>query len=908
MILKRWSRLQKAVALCSLVYAGLFIIILITKPGGEQFRKDFFNLYEIAPLLFGGICNIVYAQRGQHSNPSRRMGWFLIGLGSLSLAIGDGIWTYYETVRRVEAPFPSWGDVGYLGLYPFLISGLVLLFGSMSNTGRARLLLDSAITATAAGVLSWYFLIQPIWYQSNISLLGKYISGAYPMGDIMALFGALVLFNAVTRDRTLRCSLICLASGIALWSLGDSLYAYDSLNGTYQTGSWYDWSWSFGGLLVGFAALLLLWCPSQNAGTDGEQSEHQPLVTTSSVLRGLTLSGVVRTLTPYIAVIFAFAIVAANDYHKDGFIDLSVCIAGGGLILLVILRQVLTLLENQQLTIQLRAFNTNLEQIVVQRTQQLMVLHQLTKAVNNTLQVDQVLSAAVEHTQQALHVDAVALWLVESDVVHGEQPKQVCLQRGLDDHSEILDFVIRQAVHHQAEMFPLPINPREEQATSGTCLRAPLLWQQRVVGAICVVRWHASFGHTEAETLESIGWEVGTALENARLYGAAVSAADRDALTGLFNHRAIHQRLDAEFHRASVQGYPLSVIMMDMNDFKFFNDTYGHPAGDQVLKRVAQTLQEEFRKSDILGRYGGDEFIAILPYTDGHRAKGVALRLHDRMMREGYRRPGDERSIPVTLSFGIAAFPADGANRHELIAIADANLYAAKLSEGGIKDTSELQRTHRALRADGSFEVLDAMVTAVDNKDRYTRRHSEDVTEYALWIAEELGLSEETMRVIRMGGLLHDVGKIGVPDEILRKPGRLTPEEYEVMKRHPHLGALIVAGVPGMEPIIDIVRSHHERWDGQGYPDGLACEDIPLLGRLLAVADAFSAMTTARPYRKGLEWDVALEQIIVNLGTQFDPVMARAFLSAAEKHRPQMRVKLQPEENDVPNRQEALVA
>ena len=139
------------------------------------------------------------------------------------------------------------------------------------------------------------------------------------------------------------------------------------------------------------------------------------------------------------------------------------------------------------------------------------------------------------------------------------------------------------------------------------------------------------------------------------------------------------------------------------------------------------------------------------------------------------------------------------------------------------------------------------------------------------------------MRDIRIGGLLHDVGKIGVPDEILRKPGRLTDEEYEVMKQHTHLGSLIVGALPGMESVLDAVRSHHERWDGKGYPDATAGEDTPLLGRILAVADAFSAMTTTRPYRKGMDWETALGQIGANVGTQFDPAMAAAFLTAAQK-------------------------
>jgi putative nucleotidyltransferase with HDIG domain len=172
------------------------------------------------------------------------------------------------------------------------------------------------------------------------------------------------------------------------------------------------------------------------------------------------------------------------------------------------------------------------------------------------------------------------------------------------------------------------------------------------------------------------------------------------------------------------------------------------------------------------------------------------------------------------------------------------------------------------------------MVTSVDNKDKYTRQHSEDVTKYALWLAQELRLSDETMRVIRIGALLHDVGKIGIPEEILRKPGHLTPEEYEVIKQHPNLGALIVGAVPGMESIVDAVRHHHERWDGRGYPDKLAGTDIPMIGRIMAVADAFSAMTTNRAYRAGMDWQTALGEIQKNIGTQFDPLMARAFCNA----------------------------
>jgi diguanylate cyclase (GGDEF)-like protein len=327
------------------------------------------------------------------------------------------------------------------------------------------------------------------------------------------------------------------------------------------------------------------------------------------------------------------------------------------------------------------------------------------------------------------------------------------------------------------------------------------------------------------------------------------------------------------------------VIMMDMNNFKLFNDTYGHVVGDQVLKTVAEQLEQVCGEAGMPARYGGDEFVVVLPHHTSAAAETIARAIKESLLNVDYTRAGDDRRVPIGLSFGIASYPLDGKNRHELMTIADKNLYHAKTTDTGIALTTAGQRLNRELRAQSSFETLDILVDSIDNKDRYTRKHSEDVTEYSLWIAEELGLSEETMRTIRIAGLLHDVGKIGVPDEVLRKPGRLTAEEYEMMKRHPRLGELIVSAIPGMEGIVDGVRSHHERWDGGGYPDQLAGDEIPLLGRIIAVADAFSAMTTDRPYRKGMDWEIALDQIRSNMGTQFDPTMAATFLTAVAKRR-----------------------
>jgi diguanylate cyclase (GGDEF)-like protein len=601
-----------------------------------------------------------------------------------------------------------------------------------------------------------------------------------------------------------------------------------------------------------------------------------------------------RAVAPYAAVLLAFVSIATRDYAQFGRVTNPALVAGTLWMFLVTVRQVCALLENQHLAAQLRTLNANLARTVARRTRQLASLQQFTRAVNDSRHVEHVLAAAAEHTRQALEADAVLLWLRQEETATSEQRLLLSVNDGLEHRPEALSFVRELPVTDVLETRTLPASPSAAPAEIGTLLRAPLRWQHLSVGVIGVIRWGAGFERGEAELLESIGLETGTALETVRLYGAAAEAADYDSVTGLHNHRALHQHLRRELDRAREQGYPLTVLMMDVDNFKLFNDIYGHQVGDQVLKRVAQALQAACEARDVLGRFGGDEFLAILPDSDGTRAIAVAERLRGQMMRDGFRRASEERTIPVSLAFGIATFPQDSQNRRDLLSIADANLDAAKNSEDGIRGTTEAQRSHSVLRTEGSFNMLDAMVTAVDNKDRYTRRHSEDVTEYALWIAEELRLPQATMRVIHVGGLLHDVGKIGVPDEILRKPGRLSAEEWEVMKRHPHLGALIVGGVPDMAAILDAVRYHHERWDGHGYPEGLAGEAIPLLGRILAVADAFSAMTTDRPYRKGIAWDVALAEIRANIGTQFDPTLARAFLRAAEQRFPARTLISQP--------------
>ncbi|MDQ3813034.1 MAG: diguanylate cyclase, partial [Armatimonadota bacterium] len=349
----------------------------------------------------------------------------------------------------------------------------------------------------------------------------------------------------------------------------------------------------------------------------------------------------------------------------------------------------------------------------------------------------------------------------------------------------------------------------------------PIRWKGEVLGVMGVLRRQKALAIDEAALLQSMAMEVGAALKNAHLYQEASRLADRDSVTDLLNHRAIQQQLNSCLSRARRTEGEFVVVMMDLNNFKFFNDTYGHVTGDKVLRTVANSLRESCRISDLLGRFGGDEFIALLLDTDAPGAEVVCSRIAESLAAKAFE-GGDGRRIPISLSFGAAVFPHDGDTALELLTVADANLYeskrAGKLMMSSHTGEMQERRELKDSGIGGSFGVLDALVTAIDNKDQYTRRHSEDVTHWAVLMARELGYSTETQRAVRICGLLHDVGKIAVPDQILRKPGRLNDEEFRIMQQHPVFGALIVKDVPNLTDVLGGIRHHHERYDGKGYP------------------------------------------------------------------------------------------
>jgi diguanylate cyclase (GGDEF)-like protein len=347
-------------------------------------------------------------------------------------------------------------------------------------------------------------------------------------------------------------------------------------------------------------------------------------------------------------------------------------------------------------------------------------------------------------------------------------------------------------------------------------------------------------------------------------------------MTGKLNHGALVGVLAVAIEAARKAEATLGIALLDIDNFRNLNETYGHPAGDQALMAVATLLRDVLPAEVQWGRYGPDEFLVIVAPDRMADLEPTIDLVRTRLADLSLQFEASER-LPITISAGICTFPINGESVTTLLSIASQTLDEARSSGGdNVRVAAADSVPHEeAVR----FDVLEGLIIAVDTKDHYTRRHSEDVARYAGFLAEQLGLDDQARSVVYRAGRLHDIGKIGIPDQILRKPGTLTEREYETIKQHVALGDLIVRDLPDLDDIRAGIRHHHERWDGNGYLHRLAGEDIPEVARILAVCDAFSAMTTTRPYRKALTVDEALTRLEDAAGSQLDERLVVAFVT-----------------------------
>jgi diguanylate cyclase (GGDEF)-like protein len=375
-----------------------------------------------------------------------------------------------------------------------------------------------------------------------------------------------------------------------------------------------------------------------------------------------------------------------------------------------------------------------------------------------------------------------------------------------------------------------------------------------------------------------------------------------DQLTGLANRRHFEQVLDCFYVQARRYNRPLSLIVMDIDFFKAINDTGGHQAGDELLKVVSAAIEKACRKADLPARIGGDEFAVLLPETNCADGVAVAERIRSEVCAEPANIRGME--INVTLSVGIADLNAAEIDRADaMISLADKALYAAK-EQGRNRVVSahdlSLAQGHQPGEEAGKVNVLcrklagldtrfkDLFIRAIqeimeilEHRDPHMADHARKVQRFSLLIGQEMELPDRVLKRIQIAAMLHDIGMVAMPDSILLCPGKLNEADLRLMRRHPLLSVRVMEGMEFLEQEIPAVRYHHERYDGKGYPEGLSGAAIPLTARILAVADAFDAMTSPRTFRAAMGRTEALNELRRHAGSQFDPVIVDAFTSAA---------------------------
>jgi len=355
----------------------------------------------------------------------------------------------------------------------------------------------------------------------------------------------------------------------------------------------------------------------------------------------------------------------------------------------------------------------------------------------------------------------------------------------------------------------------------------------------------------------------------------AMRLALTDPLTGLGNHRHFHERLERELAQANERGLPLTLCLVDVDDFKRINDRFGHPAGDRVLSQLATRL----RQTGEAFRLGGDEFALLLPGYDESAALTAAYSVVERV---GMLTLDDIGS--VTVSAGVATSPHHAADRDELVRLADSALYWAKeygknrarAYRPDVIELAELKRLASGPDRAARFRAAASLARAVDARNAYTGSHSQRVAELAARVARRMDLPEDQIELTRLAASLHDLGKLAIPEELLRKPGPLTEPERMILERHPQIGFRMLESL-GVDTVADWVLHHHERWDGSGYPDGLPGDQIPLGARIIFVADAYDAMTSECVYRRRVSPQEAVEELERCAGTQFDPAIVSAF-------------------------------
>lgn len=537
-------------------------------------------------------------------------------------------------------------------------------------------------------------------------------------------------------------------------------------------------------------------------------------------------------------------------------------------------------------------------------------LKEFSTKVSKSLKIDAILDEIITVIQKVIPVKRVYVYIADSStgdfgvaqsssqldrktlVIQKENPIALWFRQ----HNEcILMRSFRQTVMYKCMWEG---EKQQLKALEIECL-VPLKDNEELVGIILLTgkNKNKNFTVEDLNFLDSVNSIGSIAVKNSRLYQKVYNEARTDELTGLLNRKYFFEALNEEYEKS--RGKPLALLILNLDDFKLYNQLYGTREGDDALVRVARIIRASVGEAGYVARYSGKEFAIILPGFDVLAARNLAETIRTQI--RDLNSTSQEYSMKMlTVSAGICAIPYSASNVKQLVENADMAVYQVKrngknavmIHSMGVVDSGGMEEEQPKKKTIYSeYETtINALTATIDTKDHYTFSHSQNVAYYATEIAKAYGLNDDCVEIVREAGLLHDIGKIGIAEAILNKPGKLTDSEYEIMKGHVENSIGIIRYLPSLDYVIPAVIGHHERYDGKGYPRGIAGEDIPMFARILCVADSFDAMVSRRSYKAPIPVGRALEILREEEGRQFDPQFSRLLAALVQDGRIKVRV------------------
>lgn len=583
------------------------------------------------------------------------------------------------------------------------------------------------------------------------------------------------------------------------------------------------------------------------------------------------------------------------------------------------------------------------------------LLHRISNTLRRSFNIEENIAQMLEELAGWFHLDCCFVVLPSVEEPHDSIRQEYCSDPSFSlmdrDRDLLLLEIFRQNFNNSDDLFisdvmrEKRIEPFRKDVLASYLIYSlfylPITYEGKLHG---LVGGHmCESGHVwtidNQNFLRQVADQVSTSVTTARLYRRVERQATTDGLTTLFNHRTGQEKLAEQLKIAERYGRYLSAIMLDVDHFKSVNDTYGHPVGDTVLKTVAHVIKRDCRDVDIPIRYGGEEFLVVLPEVNIEGASVVAERLRKSLNRELITH--EDIQLSVTASLGVACYPDDAENQHQLLELADRALYMSKrMGRNQVHIASELKfkemkeaiaepvppaqphlpdmpvagagnesaetatippptppspparpvmpasrpvsppaQQDQILLVPEVVDTVKKMAGALYSKSEYNKVHHLETARFAEMVAKVLGLSAKQVEQIRVASLLHDVGLLHVPEDVINKKGKVTADELKLLMQHPTLGAEMLRSVPALKEICDILEHHHECWDGTGYPRGLKGDDIPLAARIVAIVEAYHAMISDRPYRPAMSLEKAKRVLKSQSGSQFDPFLVDIFLA-----------------------------